>query len=442
MPDLSPTTRPTMDLLRLITCGNVDDGKSTLLGRLLHDTKSIFEDQWEAVQQASVRRGDPATNLALLTDGLRAERERGITIDVAYRYFATPRRKFILADCPGHFEYTRNMVTGASSAQLALLLVDVRNGLTEQTCRHAFLASLLRIKHLIVCVNKMDLVDFRQDAFEHVRNQFMAYAERLEGLDIQFIPIAALTGDNVVEKSARLSWFDGPPLLYTLETVYVGNEINHVDARFPVQLVRRVPVHGGEQIRQYLGRVESGHIKAGDEIAVMPAGRVTRVRAVSDFHGPLERGESGRSIAIEVQDELDIARGDVLTPPLLPPRVDDEFTATICWFSDDGFNGQGRYLVKCGTRTVAGRVAEIIYRLDVATLATEPNPETLRCNDIARVRLALAESLAFDAYDANRATGAFILIDADTNATVAAGMIALRDGEATAAGGSGFDVGL
>ena len=259
-----------MDLLRLVTCGNVDDGKSTLIGRLLYDTKSIFEDQWAAVQLASERRGDIATNLALLTDGLRAEREQGITIDVAYRYFATPRRKFILADCPGHFEYTRNMVTGASSAQLALILIDVRNGLTEQTCRHAFLTTLLRIKHLVICINKMDLVDFRQDTFDRVRDQFMAYAERLDGADIQFIPVAALHGDNIVEKSARMPWYQGTPLLYTLETVYMRNDANHIDARFPVQTVIGSQDSVSPDFHGIAGQVASGYSRLVTKLCMFP----------------------------------------------------------------------------------------------------------------------------------------------------------------------------
>ena len=422
MPDFAPTTRPTMDLLRLITCGNVDDGKSTLLGRLLHDTKSIFEDQWEAVQQASVRRGDPATNLALLTDGLRAERERGITIDVAYRYFATPRRKFILADCPGHFEYTRNMVTGASSAQLALLLVDVRNGLTEQTCRHAFLASLLRIKHLIVCVNKMDLVDFRQDAFEHVRNQFMAYAERLEGLDIQFVPIAALTGDNVVEKSARLSWFDGPPLLYTLETVYVGNEINHVDARFPVQLVigpsdAAPSFHGGA------GQVASGIFRPGEEIMHFPSRRCARLKAIHGPSGPVNEAFHPMSVVLETDPPLPLARGDLLAKPNNQPTTGQEFESMLCWLSATPFDPARRYVLRHTSNAIACTITQVRYKLDITTLHRNQNALPLAMNDLARVTLHTSAPLCYDSYRKNRQTGCLILVDEAANTTVAAGMI-------------------
>ncbi len=440
--DQKMDTADDIGLLRFSTAGSVDDGKSSLIGRLLYDSKAVSTDRIAALERIARRKGEDVIDLSLLMDGLTVEREQGITIDVAYSYFATAQRKFIIADTPGHEQYTRNMVTGASTADAAVILVDAARGLSLQTRRHLYLSHLLGVPHLVVAVNKMDLVGFDKGAYDIVVASIEAFADAIGAKRTYIVPISAKHGDNVVNASTNMPWYEGQPLLALLEALPPAIVMHQAPFRFPVQLVRRVPVHGGEQIRQYLGRVESGHIKAGDEIAVMPAGRVTRVRAVSDFHGVLERGEPGRSIAIEVQDDLDIARGDVLTPPLLPPRVDDEFTATICWFSDDGFNGQGRYLVKCGTRTIAGRVAEIIHRLDVATLATEPNPETLRCNDIARVRIALAESLAFDAYDANRATGAFIVIDADTNATVAAGMIALRDGEATAAGGSGFDVGL
>ncbi|HET7535616.1 MAG TPA: GTP-binding protein, partial [Candidatus Didemnitutus sp.] len=335
-----------MDLLRLITCGNVDDGKSTLLGRLLHDTKSIFEDQWDAVQRASERRGDTYTDLALLTDGLRAEREQGITIDVAYRYFATPRRKFILADCPGHFQYTRNMVTGASSAQLALLLVDVRKGLTEQTCRHAFIATLLRIKHLIVCINKMDLVDFRQDDFERVRDQFMEFAERLDAVDIQFIPMAALHGDNVVEKSARMPWYEGTPLLYTLETVYVRNDANHVDPRFPVQSVIRPQDPARPDFRGLAGQVASGVFRPGDEVVHLPTGFTARIKALHGPGGPLEMAFHPMSVVIELDRELDVSRGELLARPNNLPTASHDLEVMLCWLSDKPLDPARRYLLQ------------------------------------------------------------------------------------------------
>ena len=410
-----------MDLLRLITCGNVDDGKSTLLGRLLHDTKSIFEDQWEAVQQASVRRGDAATNLALLTDGLRAEREKGITIDVAYRYFATPRRKFILADCPGHFEYTRNMVTGASSAQLALLLVDVRNGMTEQTCRHAFLASLLRIKHVIVCVNKMDLAGFRQEAFEHVRNQLMEYAERLEGVDLQFIPIAALTGDNVVEKSAQMPWYDGPPLLYTLETVYVGNENNHIDARLPIQLVIK-PAHASP-FHGYAGQVASGIFRPGDEVMHFPSRQVVHIKAIHGPAGPLAEAFHPMSVVLETDQPLPAGRGDLLARPNNQPAIGRELEAMICWLSETPRDATRHYLVRHTCTETTASIKHVRYKLDIRTLHRIQNPAPLLMNELARVTLHTEAPLSYDSYRRNRQTGGFILVDEATNTTVAAGMI-------------------
>lgn len=438
-----------MDLLRLITCGHVDDGKSTLLGRLLHDTKSIFEDQWAAVQQASVRRGDKETNLALLTDGLRAERERGITIDVAYRYFATPRRKFILADCPGHFEYTRNMVTGASSAQLALLLVDVRNGMTEQTCRHAFLASLLRIRHLIVCVNKMDLVDFRQDAFERVRDQFMAYAERLEGVDISFIPISALAGDNVVEKSTRMPWHAGPPLLYTLETVYVANDANHVDARFPVQLVIGTPITqlskvAGLKVESpdsplstfrpstldtptfftgYAGEVASGIFRPGDELVHLPGGEPARIKAIHGPAGPVAEAFHPMSVVLELDRAPAIKRGEMLAKPNNLPTVSQDFDAMLCWLAAEPFDPARRYLLRHTTRETSCELRNVRYKLDITTLHRNQDQTPLAMNDLARVSLHTSAPLFFDSYKKNRQTGSVILVDEAANTTVAAGMI-------------------
>ena len=412
-----------MDLLRLITCGNVDDGKSTLMGRLLYDTKSIFEDQWAAVERASERRGDAGPNLALLTDGLRAEREQGITIDVAYRYFATPRRKFILADCPGHFEYTRNMVTGASSAQLALLLVDVRQGLTEQTCRHAFLTSLLRIRHLIVCVNKMDLVDFGQAAFERVREQFMAYAERLDAVDIQFIPIAALHGDNVVEKSARMPWYEGAPLLYTLETVYVRNDANHIDARFPVQTVLRAPAGGKPGLTGYAGQVASGVFRPGDEVVRLPSGTAARITAI---HGPAGRVAEAfhpMSVVLELDQSSDLQRGDMLAKPANLPASGREFEAMLCWLSEVPHDPARRYLLRHTTRATDCVVAAVRYKLDITTLHRNPDPAPLAMNDLARVALRTTDPLFFDSYKKNRQTGSLILVDEVANTTVAAGMI-------------------
>ncbi len=412
-----------MDLLRLITCGNVDDGKSTLLGRLLHDTKSIFEDQWEAVQRASQRRGDAYTDLALLTDGLRAEREQGITIDVAYRYFATPRRKFILADCPGHFQYTRNMVTGASSAQLALLLIDVRKGVTEQTCRHAFLATLLRIKHLIVCVNKMDLVDFRQEDFERVREQFMAYAERLDTADIQFVPVAALHGDNVAEKSTRMPWYEGASLLYTLETVYVRNDANHVDPRFPVQTVIRPQDPALTDFRGYAGQVASGVFRPGDQIAHLPSGLTARITAIRGPSGPVPQAFHPMSVVIELDRDLDISRGDMLARPQNLPETRAETDFMLCWLSPQPLDPTKTYLLRQTTRETRCRISEIRYKLDVTTLHRTMDGSAVGTNDLARVAVRAAAPLFCDSYKKNRQTGSILLIDEFTHATVAAGMI-------------------
>jgi sulfate adenylyltransferase subunit 1 len=412
-----------MDLLRLITCGNVDDGKSTLLGRLLHDTKSIFEDQWEAVQRASVRRGDTFTDLALLTDGLRAEREQGITIDVAYRYFATPHRKFILADCPGHFQYTRNMVTGASSAQLALILIDVRKGLTEQTCRHAFLATLLRIKHLIVCVNKMDLVAFRQEEFERVHEQFMEYAERLDGADIQFIPMSARDGDNVVAKSTRMPWYAGSPLLYSLENVYVRNDANHVDARFPVQTVIRPQDPAMPDFRGLAGRVASGIFRAGEEIVHLPSGLTARITAI---HGPAGKVESAfhpMSVVMELDRALDIGRGDMLAKPNNQPVAATEIEVMLCWLGDKPLDSSRRYILQQTSRETKCLVREVRYKLDVTTLHRSTDHSPLQMNDLARVTLHTTAPCFFDSYKKNRQTGSLILVDEFANTTVAAGMI-------------------
>ena len=412
-----------MDLLRLITCGNVDDGKSTLIGRLLYDTKSIFEDQLEAIQLASKRRGHAYTDLALLTDGLRAEREQGITIDVAYRYFATPRRKFILADCPGHFQYTRNMVTGASSAQLALILIDVRKGLTEQTCRHAFLATLLRIKHLIVCVNKMDLVDFRQADFERVREQFMEFAERLDSADIQFIPVSALQGDNVVEKSARMPWYEGSSLLYTLETVYVRNDANHVDPRFTVQTIIRPQDPAKPDFRGLAGQVASGVFRPGEEITHLPTGLTAHVTAIHGPSGPVMSAFHPMSVVMELDRDLDVSRGDMLAKPNNQPASASELEVMLCWLSATPLDPARRYRLHQTTREARCLITEVRYKFDVTTLHRSDDRSPLGMNDLARVALRTTTPLFFDNYKKNRQTGSLILIDEATNATVAAGMI-------------------
>ena len=413
-----------MDLLRLTTAGSVDDGKSTLIGRLLYDCKSIFEDQWEAIEQSSKQRGDENVNLALLTDGLRAEREQGITIDVAYRYFATPKRKFIIADTPGHIQYTRNMVTGASTANLAIILIDARHGVIEQTCRHSFIASLLQIQHIIVCVNKMDLVDWSEDRFNEIVGQYKEFASRLEVPHIDFIPISALLGDNVVERSANMDWYQGSPLLYTLETMYIGNEHNHVDARFPVQWVIRPHSDEWHDFRGYAGRVAGGVFKPGDEVTVMPSGFQSRVKGIHDIHGDVPEAFAPMSVTVTLEDEIDISRGDMIVKQNNPPQSSQQIEAMICWFSSEAnLEERGRYTLRHTTNDVKCLVKELKYKMDINTLHKLKEDREVRLNDIARVSLQTSAPLHFDRYRRNRATGSFILIDVQTNNTVAAGMI-------------------
>ena len=413
-----------MDLLRLTTAGSVDDGKSTLIGRLLYDSKSIFEDQWEAIEQSSKQRGDENVNLALLTDGLRAEREQGITIDVAYRYFATPKRKFIIADTPGHIQYTRNMVTGASTANLAIILIDARHGVIEQTCRHSFIASLLQIQHIIVCVNKMDLVDWSEDRFNEIVGQYKEFASRLEVPHIDFIPISALLGDNVVERSANMDWYQGSPLLYTLETMYIGNEHNHVDARFPVQWVIRPHSDEWHDFRGYAGRVAGGVFKPGDEVTVMPSGFQSRVKGIHDIHGDVPEAFAPMSVTVTLEDEIDISRGDMIVKQNNPPQSSQQIEAMICWFSSEAnLEERGRYTLRHTTNDVKCLVKELKYKMDINTLHKLKEDREVGLNDIARVSLQTSAPLHFDRYRRNRATGSFILIDEQTNNTVAAGMI-------------------
>ena len=413
-----------LDLLRLTTAGSVDDGKSTLIGRLLYDCKSIFEDQWEAIEQSSKQRGDENVNLALLTDGLRAEREQGITIDVAYRYFATPKRKFIIADTPGHIQYTRNMVTGASTANLAIILIDARHGVIEQTCRHSFIASLLQIQHIIVCVNKMDLVDWSEDRFNEIVGQYKEFASRLEVPHIDFIPISALLGDNVVERSANMDWYQGSPLLYTLETMYIGNEHNHVDARFPVQWVIRPHSDEWHDFRGYAGRVAGGVFKPGDKVTVMPSGFQSRVKGIHDIHGDVPEAFAPMSVTVTLEDEIDISRGDMIVKQNNPPQSSQKIEAMICWFSSEAnLQERGRYTLRHTTNDVKCLVKELKYKMDINTLHKLKEDREVRLNDIARVSLQTSAPLHFDRYRRNRATGSFILIDEQTNSTVAAGMI-------------------
>jgi bifunctional enzyme CysN/CysC len=416
------------ELLRLATAGSVDDGKSTLIGRLLYDSKAIFTDQLDAVERTSRERGDGYTNLALLTDGLRAEREQGITIDVAYRYFATPRRKFIIADTPGHTQYTRNMVTGASTADLALILVDARNGVVEQSRRHAFIASLLGIPHFVVCVNKMDLVDWSQARFEAIRDEFRNFAIKLEVHDLTFLPVSALHGDNIVSRSDRTPWYEGTPLLHHLEEVHIASDRNLIDARFPVQYVIR-PQQGTDHdlhdYRGYAGTIAGGIFKPGDEVAVLPSGFTSRVAEVRGPGGEeLQEAFPPQSVTLRLTDNLDIGRGDMICRPHNRPFVGQDIDAMVCWFAEQSSLAQGeRYRLQHTTRSVLAQVEHLDYRLDVNSLHRDESASSLSLNEIGRIRLRSQGPLMFDPYRRNRATGGFILVDPTTNNTVGAGTI-------------------
>jgi sulfate adenylyltransferase subunit 1 len=414
-----------MDLLRFATAGSVDDGKSTLIGRLLYDSKSIFEDQLMAVEESSRRRGDAVVNLALLTDGLRAEREQGITIDVAYRYFATPRRKFIIADTPGHIQYTRNMVTGASTADLAIILVDARKGVIEQTKRHAFVSNLLRMRHLVLAVNKMDLVDYSEQVFQDIVASFHEFASRLDNVaDITAIPLSALNGDNVVEKSDKMPWFKGSSLLYHLETVYTGGTANHVDARFPVQWIIRPLSQEHHDFRGYAGRVAGGVFKPGDSVTVMPSGFSTRVKKIHLPGGKeLDEAFPPQSVVMTLEDEIDISRGDMLVKANNPPEASQDVEAMVCWFSQKPMETRGKYLLRHTTKETKAIVQELRYQVDIETLHKKEGTSALGMNDIGRISLRTASPLFYDSYRRNRLTGSFILIDPGTHETVAAGMI-------------------
>ncbi len=417
-----------MDLLRFATAGSVDDGKSTLIGRLLYDSKAIFEDQLESVERTSRERGDEYTNLALLTDGLRAEREQGITIDVAYRYFATPKRKFIIADTPGHIQYTRNMVTGASTADLAIILVDARNGLVEQSRRHAFLTTLLRVPHLVLCVNKMDLVGFTEDVFEEIRAEFTAFATKLNIPDLTFIPVSALNGDNVVTRSENMPWYDGPSLLHHLENVHVASDRNLVDVRFPVQYVIRPQSSAYPDYRGYAGQVAGGVLKPGDEVIVLPSGFTSRIASIETGDGPVDEAFPPMSVTVRLEDNLDVSRGDMVCRPHNQPLVTQDIDAMICWMDASSSLRAGRKLaVKHTTRGVRALVKDLQYRLDVNTLHRDEDADELGLNEIGRVRLRTTQPLLCDPYSRNRTTGGFVLVDEATNRTVAAGMITAGD---------------
>ncbi len=412
-----------MDLLRFTTAGSVDDGKSTLIGRLLYDSKSIFEDQLEAIERVSENRGLEQVDLALLTDGLRAEREQGITIDVAYRYFATPRRKFIVADTPGHIQYTRNMVTGASTANLAIILIDARKGILEQTHRHSFIASLLHIKHIIVCVNKMDLVGYSEEVFNKIVDEYMEFASRLDVPDIKFIPVSALQGDNVVDKSNNMPWYNGGALLYTLETTYIGSDVNHIDPRFPVQYVIRPQTTEWHDYRGFAGRVASGVFKPGDEVIALPSGFTSRIKSIDVIKGPVAEAFSPMSVTITLEDEIDISRGDMIAKPHNLPTTTQDLDVMLCWFHEKTIVPNGRYILRHTTRDCKVLVKEIRYKIDINTLHKNESDLKLGMNDIGRVKLRTTVPLFADAYAVNRNTGSLILIDPDTNNTVAAGMI-------------------
>jgi bifunctional enzyme CysN/CysC len=416
--------QPSGSLLRLATAGSVDDGKSTLIGRLLYDSKAVMEDQLAAVERTSRERGNDYTDLALVTDGLRSEREQGITIDVAYRYFATARRKFIIADTPGHIQYTRNMVTGASTAQLVIVLVDARVGLLEQSRRHAFLASLLGVQHIVLAVNKMDLIDWDQERFEWIRDEFHAFAARLDVHDVTTIPMSALLGDNVVTKSAHASWFDGPPLLSHLEDVYIAGDRNLVDVRFPVQYVIRPQTREHADHRSYAGTVASGILRPGDEVVVLPSGKSSRITAIDGPSGPVAEAFPPMAVSVSLADDIDISRGDMLARPHNQPEASSEFDAMVCWMSDDATLEPGRdYIIKQTTRTTRARVSALDYRLDVNTLHRDKSATALKINELGRITLRTQVPLLLDEYSRNSATGSFILIDPDTNVTVAAGMV-------------------
>ena len=414
--------------LRLAIVGSVDDGKSTLIGRLLFDSKQIFQDQLEHVEETSRRRGDGYVNLALLTDGLRAEREQGITIDVAHRYFATPKRRFLIADTPGHIQYTRNMVTGASTADVAVILIDARKGVVEQTRRHAYIASLVGVHHLVACVNKMDLVEFDEAAFESVAADFLELASKLDIPDVTLIPVSALNGDNVVDRSNAMPWYQGPPLLYHLEHVHVASDRNLHDVRFPVQYVIRPMSDEHHDYRGYAGRVVSGVLHKGDEVLVLPAGRRTRVKSLDTFDGELPQAFPPQSVTVLLEDDLDVSRGDMLVGAGDHPQTARGLEATVCWMADQPLVARGRYIVRHTTREVKAIVDEVAHTIDMHTLEPDASADRLELNDIGTVRLRLSAPLVVDDYRRNRETGSFVLIDEGTNATVGAGMITSADG--------------
>ena len=413
-----------MEMLRFATVGSVDDGKSTLIGRLLYDSKSIFEDQLDHIAAVSQRRGQDFVDLALLTDGLRAEREQGITIDVAYRYFATPRRKFIIADCPGHIQYTRNMITGASTVNLAILLVDARHGIVEQTRRHSLLVSLLGVPHLVICVNKMDLVDYDEQVFEAIRAEFTGFASRLDLRDVTFIPISALDGDNVVDRSPSMGWYQGSSLLHHLETLYIAGDENLIDVRFPVQYVSRPQRPEYHDYRGYAGKVDGGSLSVGDAVRVLPSGLTSRIRRIDTFDGPVSEARPPMAVTVLLEENLDISRGDMICRPNNRPHVGQDLEAMVCWMDHTAPLTPGTiYTIKHTTRTARARVGELRYRLDINTLHRDQSAPTLASNEVGRISMRTTAPLFYDDYRRNHATGSFILIDETSNQTVAGGML-------------------
>ena len=413
-----------MDILRFATAGSVDDGKSTLIGRLLYDTKTVFSDQIDAVERVSRERGDEHVNLALLTDGLRAEREQGITIDVAYRYFATPKRKFIIADTPGHVQYTRNMVTGASTADLALVLVDARKGVLEQSRRHAFLATLLQVPHIVLCVNKMDLVDYSQEVYDAIHEDFTAFAAKLRVPDLTIIPMSALTGDNVVTRSQKMPWYEGGSLLHHLESVHVASDRNLIDVRFPVQYVIRPQSDSWHDYRGYAGQVAGGVMRKGDEVMVLPSGFTTTIKSVETADGEVDEAYPPMSVTVRLEDDIDVSRGDMICRPTNMPKTSQDIDAMVCWMDETApLRVGGKYHIKHTTRTARTIVKGLSYRLDVNTLHRDEAAQSLGRNEIGRIQLRTTQPLMCDTYSRNRTTGGFILVDEATNRTVAAGMI-------------------
>lgn len=423
MSEISTAGYLDMDLLRFTTAGSVDDGKSTLIGRLMYDSKAIFDDQLEAIETSSQNRGDENVNLALLTDGLKAEREQGITIDVAYRYFATPKRKFIIADTPGHIQYTRNMVTGASNANLAIILVDARKGVIEQTCRHSYISNLLGIKHLVVCINKMDLVDYSEEVFNTTVKAYKDFASKLDIPDIRFIPICALHGDNVVDKSKNMDWYKGETLLYNLEHVEISSDFNHEDCRFPVQWVIRPMSDKYHDYRGFAGLVEGGIFRKGDEVIALPSGFTSRIKSIDTFEGEIEEAYPPLSVTITLEDEIDISRGDLIAKPNNKPEIGQEVDVMLCWMNAKAMVPRGKYILRHCTNEAKCMVTNVDYKVNINTLEEIKDDLSVGLNDIARVTIKSSKPLFFDSYKKNRASGSLILIDEFTNETLAAGMI-------------------